>query len=375
MIENQSRLYWVAFTLVKGIGAVRFRALLEYFGSAENAWQAPGEALREAGLGQKLVENLLKVRSQVVLEKVWQQIESQGIQVLTWEDQNYPPRLKQVEQPPPVLYLRGDLRPEDDWAVAVVGTRRITAYGQQVAEDVAATLARAGVTVVSGLARGVDGVAHQSALKAGGRTVAILGSGVDHIYPPEHTRLAEQMIARGGVMSDYPPGTPPDAANFPPRNRIISGMSMATVIVEAGIDSGAMITARFAIEQGREVFAVPGNIYGAQSQGPNRLIREGARPLLNPKDLLEALNLNQVVEHRTARSALPTDPVEALLYQLIGAEPVYIDELRAQAGMPIEKVTAALAMMELKGMVRQVGGMNYTKIRDAQADYVAAGES
>lgn len=365
----ESKRFWVGFNLVKGIGAVRFQAILDTFGDAETAWQAPAEALRSAGLSPRIVENLIRLRSEVSLEKIWAEICSKNIQVLTWNDEAYPKKLKEIDQPPPVLYTLGEIKSEDEWAVAIVGTRRITAYGRQVAEEIAGYLARSGVTVVSGLARGVDAVAHQAVLDAGGRTLAVLGSGVDRIYPPEHRKMAERIISHGALVSDYPPGTPPEASNFPPRNRIISGLSRAVVVVEAGQESGALITATFAMEQGREVFAVPGNINAPQSLGPNRLIRDGAHPLLNPQDLLESLNLNMVVEHRSARSVLPADATEKKLLQVLGCEPVHVDDIRARAEMPIEKVSAALVMMELKGMVRQVGGMNYIAVRENPGEY------
>jgi DNA processing protein len=368
---DDSRQYWIGFNLVKGIGAVRFRALLDAFGSAQAAWEASPQALRDAGLGQKTVENLLKVRSQVSLPQIWKQLQAQDILLLTWNDDNYPRLLKEIDQPPPVLYVRGELRPEDEWAVAVVGTRRITPYGRQVTEEIAGALARNGITIVSGLARGVDSVAHQAALNAGGRTLAVLGTGVDLIYPPENRRLAEQVIAQGALISDYPPGTSPEGQNFPPRNRIISGLSLAVVIIEAGLGSGALITASFAAEQGREVFAVPGNILSPQSQGTNRLIQDGARPLLSPQDILEVLNLTMLTEHRAARVALPADATEAQLYQVLGREPMHIDEIRSLTEMPIEKVSSTLALMELKGMVRQVGGMNYIAIKEKPEIYEA----
>ncbi len=367
------RQYWVGFNLVKGIGAVRFQALLDAFGSAQAAWHASARNLQAAGLGPKILENLIKVRSDVDLEEVWKGIQSRNIQVITWEDENYPHRLKEIDQPPPVLYAVGELKAEDEWAVAVVGTRRITPYGRQVAEEIAGCLARNGVTVVSGLARGVDAVAHQAALSAGGRTLAVLGSGVDRIYPPEHLALGNSICARGALLSDYAPGTAPDAGNFPPRNRIISGLSMATVVIEAGEESGALITARFAAEQGREVFAVPGNILAPQSQGANRLIQQGARPLLNARDILEVLDLTRVTEHRAARAVLPADENEAHLLQALSSEPRHVDEICVQTGMPIENVTATLALMELKGMVRQVGGMNYVAVRESPDEYHVEG--
>ncbi|MBE0409214.1 MAG: DNA-protecting protein DprA [Anaerolineales bacterium] len=365
------RRYWVAFTLVKGIGSVRFRGLLEYFGQADIAWNASTEALQQAGLSSKIVQNLVAVRSNISLDSVWQRIQDQGITTLTWEDKNYPRRLMEIDQPPPVLFVRGEISAEDAWSVAVVGTRRVTAYGRQIAEDVAATLARNGVTVISGLARGVDAIAHLAALKAGGRTIAIMGSGIDRIYPPENRELAERIISKGALVSDYPPGTPPDASNFPPRNRIISGLSMAVVVVEAGNKSGALITAAFAADQGREVFAVPGNITAPQSQGTNRLIYNGARPLLDPREVLEALELTMVSQQQEARVILPSDALEAQLYAAIGNEPLHVDEIRAQTELPIEQVTSTLALMELKGMVRQVGGMQYIAIREVKNEYRA----
>jgi DNA processing protein len=233
----------------------------------------------------------------------------------------------------------------------------------------ASFLAGNGVTVVSGLARGVDAVAHTAALKAGGRTIAVLGSGVDKIYPPEHLQMAEKMMKQGAVVSDYAVGTPPESANFPPRNRIISGLSMATVVIEAGATSGALITAEFAAEQGREVFAVPGSILAPQSKGTNRLIQKGAHPLLTPQDLMQALNLTRAGEFKAARKAIPADAFEAQLLAALGAEPVHVDEIRNATGLPIEKVSATLTLMELKGMVRQVGGMNYISVREAQGEY------
>jgi DNA processing protein len=309
------------------------------------------------------------MRGKVDLVKYWEQIQKQDIHILTWNDELYPPHLKEVDQPPPVLYMRGAMTLEDHWAVALVGTRQVTSYGRQVTEELATVLAQSGVTVVSGLARGVDAVAHSAALKAGGRTLAVLGSGVDKIYPPEHRQMAEKIMAQGALISDYAPGTPPDASNFPPRNRIISGLSMAVVVIEAGETSGALITAQFAAEQGREVFAVPGNIIAPQSKGTNKLIANGARPMLSPQHVLEALDLTRNVERREIRRVAPSDPTEAALLNLLSQQPLHVDDIRNQSGLPIEQVSATLTMMELKGMVRQVGGMNYVAVREEQADY------
>ncbi len=363
--------FWVGFNLIKGIGAVRMQGLIAYFGDLESAWRAAADELAEAGLGAKVIERVVQARNSVDLDKVWEKIEKQGIEILTWQDQAYPQRLKEIDQPPPVLYIRGEFLPDDLFAVSVVGTRRVTPYGRQITEELTSFLAANGMTVISGLARGVDAVAHQAALKAGGRTIAVLGSGVDRIYPPEHRALAEQIMERGALISDYAPGTPPDASNFPPRNRIISGLSLAVVVVEAGETSGALITAEFAAEQGREVFAVPGSILAPQSKGTNKLIQNGALPLLNITDLMQALDITRVGEHKAARKIMPSDAIEAKLLTVLTNEPLHVDEIRNQSELPIEKVSAALALMELKGMVRQVGGMNYIAVREVQSDYSA----
>jgi DNA processing protein len=346
------------------------QGLVAYFGDLESAWRADPANLAEAGLGRRLIERVVQAHDTVNLDQLWEKIEAQRITVLTWEDESYPVRLKEIDQPPPVLYIRGEYLPDDLFAVAIVGTRRITSYGRQITEEIASFLAANGITVISGLARGVDAVAHQAALKTGGRTIAVLGSGVDKIYPPEHRSLAEQMLERGAIVSDYAPGTPPDASNFPPRNRIISGLSLAVVVVEAGETSGALITAEFAAEQGREVFAVPGSILAPQSKGTNKLIQRGALPLLSASDLMQALDLTRVGEQKAARKILPADETEARLLDVVGNEPLHVDEIRNQSGLPIEKVSAALALMELKGMVRQVGGMNYVAVRENQSDYL-----
>jgi DNA processing protein len=362
--------YWIGFNLIKGIGAVRMQALIQYFGDLEVAWKAAPADLVKAGLGAKVIERILQARETVNLEKLWEKIESQGIKVLTWQDESYPGRLKEIDQPPPVLFVRGEYLPDDLFAVAIVGTRRVTAYGRQITEELSSFLATNGITVVSGLARGVDAIAHQSTLKAGGRTIGVLGSGVDKLYPPEHRGLAEQMMERGAIISDYALGTPPDASNFPPRNRIISGLSLAVVVVEAGETSGALITAEFAAEQGREVFAVPGSILAPQSKGTNKLIQRGALPLLSMNDLMQALDLTRMGEQKAARKMIPADATEARLMNVLGSEPLHVDEIRNQAELPIEKVSATLALMELKGMVRQVGGMNYVAVREEQSDYL-----
>jgi DNA processing protein len=354
---------------VRGVGAVRVKNLLDHFGKLEIAWDAPAGALISAGLPARVVENFLVVRKQVNLEVVMQRVTDSGVQVITWDDAIFPRRLKEIDQPPPVLFVRGSINVEDDWAVSVVGTRRVTPYGRQVASEIARYLAQNGVTVVSGLARGVDAIAHQTAMQAGGRTLAILGSGVDTIYPPEHRKLAEDISRQGAVISDYPLGTQPESRNFPPRNRIIAGLSLATIVVEAGETSGALITAEFAVEQGRDVFAVPGSILTPQSEGTNRLIEQGARPLLRMSEILESLKLEQIPEKQASRKAIAASPEENRLLSCLTQDPRHIDEICALSGLPIQAVSATLTMMELKGLVTQVGGMNYVAARENRSIY------
>ncbi len=361
--------YWLGFNLVRGIGPVRLRALLNYFGDVRTAWEAPEIALREVGLDRRSLRNLLQVRQQVDLEQVLRKVEAAGAQVLTWESPTYPLLLQQIPDPPPVLFVKGELTPADEWAVALVGTRKATANGREVARQLAGDLARNGVTVISGLARGIDGIAHRAALEAGGRTIAVLGCGVDQVYPPEHRRLAAEIMEHGALVSDYPLGTRPEGKNFPPRNRIISGLSLGVLIIEAGLRSGALITADFAADQGREVFAVPGNILNPAAAGCNRLLRDGAAVVTEVRDILETLHLDQLAERQVAREILPTNATEAALLGQLSCDPCHVDALSREAHLPVEAVSSTLVMMELKGMVRQVGPLQYVLARESGPEY------
>jgi DNA processing protein len=254
--------------------------------------------------------------------------------------------------------------------VAVVGTRRASVYGKEAARLMATGLSQAGVTVVSGLARGIDTVAHRTALEAGGRTIAVMGCGLDIIYPRENARLAAEIVENGALVSEYALGTRPEARNFPPRNRIISGLTLGTVVVEAGRSSGALITADFAADQGREVFAVPGSIFARGSFGTNELIQQGAKMVCSVADVLEELNLTMVSEQAQARAIIPDNETEALLLGYLSGEPLHVDALGRAVDLPIAEVTSTLALMELKGMVRQVGGMSYVLAREGGVDYV-----
>lgn len=367
------RRYWIGFNKVRGIGPAKTRALLDQFGDLEIAWRAPRAQLVEAGLDRRALEALEAARTGMDLDRLAAEVDRAGFATLCWDDAGYPRRLREIDSPPPLLFVRGELAEADEWAVAIVGTRRASSYGREVARELAVNLAAAGVTVVSGFARGIDVVAHIAALDAGGRSLAVLGSGLDRVYPTEHTSLADRLVTRGALISDYPLGTPPDAANFPPRNRIISGLSLGTIVVEAAEDSGALITTEFAMEQGREVFAVPGNILNRNSRGPNKLIQQGAKMVLSAEDVLEELNLKMAAEHAQARAQLPlfdgADATERSLLEHLSAEPLHADELSVLTSLPISSVSSALAMMELKGMARQVSGMTYVLAREGRAEY------
>jgi DNA processing protein len=363
--------YWVGFNIVPGIGPARLQKLLDHFGAAESAWHAAPLELARAGLDRKSLQNLLAMRGKLDLDAEMRRIEDAGAHVLTLQDENYPRLLRQIHLPPPVLYVRGSCLPEDEWAIAVVGTRRAKAYGREVTRYLAGGLARNGITVVSGMARGIDSQAHRTALEAGGRTIAVLGSGIDIIYPHENVDLAQDIVNRGALMTEYPLGTKPDRRNFPPRNRIISGLTLGTLVTQAGEGSGALITAYFALEQGREVFAVPGSLLDRGSSGTNRLIQQGeAKLVLNVEDILEELNLTMVSQQAEVRAVVPENQTEALLLKHLSEEPVHVDELGRASGLPIAQVSGTLALMELKGLVRQMGAMNYVLAREGSIEYV-----
>ena len=353
--------YWIAFNKVVGIGPARLRALLDVCGDIVAAWSASIAAMQEARLDRRSMENLLEARRTVNPARELARAQQAGFHVFTWDSPDYPANLRTIDQPPPVLFARGRLTSQDEWAVALVGTRRASAYGREVAQVLATELARNGITVVSGLALGIDTVAHRAAVEAGGRTLAVLGSGVDQLYPPQNRGLAAAIADQGALLSDYPIGTRPEANNFPPRNRIISGLSRGVVIVEASDRSGALITARFAAEQGREVFAVPGSILHPGSAGCNALIRDGAAPLLSVDDLLETLNLTRLTEQIDVRQSVPADPQEQRLLAHLSTQPAYIDDIVRAVALEPAQVSSLLAVMELKGLVRQVGALQYVR--------------
>jgi DNA processing protein len=366
---NEEIKYWVAFSNIPGIGRVRLGQLESYFGGLERAWQASTGELKRAGLDSPALKAIAQWRDKIDPDNEIARLERLKIKVLTCNDPAYPRRLKEIYDFPPVLYMRGSIEPEDDWCLAVVGTRRATVYGKQVTEEMVSDLARNKITIVSGLARGVDTIAHRSALEAGGRTIAVFACGLDSVYPAENEKLARDVMEHGALLSEYPPGTRPRAENFPRRNRILSGLSLGVLVTEAGEDSGAMITAHLALEQNREVFAIPGSILSPASRGTNHLIQEGAKLVREYIDILEELNLSTVARQMEMREVLPESETEMVLLKQLSAEPSHIDEVCRRSGLPAATVSGTLAMMELKGLVRQVGTMNYVLARELRQEY------
>ncbi|MFH0847036.1 MAG: DNA-processing protein DprA [Chloroflexota bacterium] len=367
MTDNDIK-YWVGFNLVPGIGPVKFGQIEKFFPSLEYAWQAPASELKAAGLPEKIVTTILDYRDRVSLDDEMEKLVRLGIKTITYHDEGYPARLREIYDFPPMLYIKGELTTQDEWCLAVVGTRRATAYGRQVTEEIVADLSRSRITIVSGLAKGIDSIAHRSALEAGGRTVAVLGSGLDTIYPYENTELARRITEQGALLTEYPLGTKPRAEHFPRRNRIISGLSLGVLVTEAGDDSGALITVGLALEQNREVFSVPGSIFSPSSKGTNNLIQQGAKLVSGYTDILAELNLGAVAQQITLKEVIPTSDTEALILSKLGSEPMHIDEICRASGLTITTVSSTLAMMELKGLVKQVSSMNFVLARGVREE-------
>jgi len=343
MVSADELKYWVAFSGIAGIGRVRISQLQEYFGSLQDAWQAPEGKLRQAGLDSRSIDALVTLRPRISLDTEMEKLERYRIKVLIHEDPLYPARLKEIYDYPPVLYVRGNLPVQDEPCLAIVGTRRPTIYGRQVTEEIVTDLARSKITIVSGLARGIDSIAHRAALDAGGKTIAVFASGLDIVYPGENAKLAQAIIEHGAVLSD--------------------GLSLGVLVVEAGERSGALITAHQAVEQNREVFAIPGSTLSPASQGTNRLIQEGAKLVRNYTDILQELNLTIVAQQADIKEFSPVDEAESAILKQLSSEPNHIDEICRRSGLTMPEVSSTLAMLELKGIARQVGNMNYVLSR------------
>jgi DNA processing protein len=349
--------------LVPGVGPRTRQTLLERFGSAEAVLSAaPSELRAVPGVGPKLSEKILSARDQINAEEEIALCQTRGITILTEGDERYPRILREIHDPPGVLFLRGSLKPQDALAIGIVGTRHGTQYGLGQAERLAGSLARAGLTIISGLARGIDAAAHRGALAAGGRTLAVLASGVLNIYPPEHEKLAAEVAAHGALLSESPSHAQPMGGTFPQRNRLISGLSLGVIVVEAPDRSGALITARHAMEQGREVFAVPGRVDSRTARGCHRLIRDGAKLVESADDVLE--ELGPLVEAAPREDGPPIHhPAELMLNELeqkvlsaVANDPTSIDQIVAQSGLPVARVLSTISVLEMRRLVRRTSG-------------------
>lgn len=354
--------YWLGFSLVSEIGPKRLAHLRQSFGELSQAWHASESHLRASGLEAQPLANLLQARRQMNLEREMEKVAQAGAWLVTLDDERYPELLRTLPDAPALLYVRGTLQPGDHQSVAVVGTRNATAYGRDAAYDFGKQLAQNEVTVISGLAHGIDTAAHRGALDGHGRTIAVLGNGIDQIYPRDNLALAAEITRHGALISEFPIGAPPEARNFPRRNRVISGLALGVLIVEAPKGSGALITATIAAEQGREVFAVPGNIFSPNSLGTNRLIQDGAKLVMQVEDVLNEVNVAHtlVQTKTTTERIIPDNDVEAGLLEHLSAEPIHVDELSRLCQFPIETVTSTLTILELKGLARKTGPMQYS---------------
>jgi DNA processing protein len=354
--------YWIAFRLAEVASANRMLAMVERFGSAREAWKAPASQLRAVlGNRERMLGNLLKARDSIDPLKEAELLDAAGVRVVTLANDGYPRLLREISAPPPVLFHRGAFMETDDAAVAIVGTRRATAYGRDMARQIAGDLASAGITIVSGLAHGVDGIAHQAALEADGRTFAVLGSGIHDIYPREHKGLAQRVADQGALISDNVPYAKPDRWNFPARNRIISGLSLGVVVIEAPEKSGALITVDFAADQGRDVFAVPGPVHSAASAGCLKIMREGARPIRNAEDVIEDLRLNRVPMEDVSQPALFLEDDDRRVLHVLTGTPLHIDDVVEASGLPLPRVSVILLTLELRQLATNTGAQHYTR--------------
>ena len=366
---REELIHTLRLSLISGVGPRTRRALLDRFGSSEAVLNAAPSQLRDVeGVGPKLVEKIVAARQQSDAEDEIARCRDLGVTILADDEPDYPPLLRQIPDPPAVLFLRGQLRPQDQAAIAIVGTRHATHYGIRQAERLAASLAQAGLTIVSGLARGIDAAVHRGALVAGGRTLAVLGSGVLNVYPPEHEELAAAVVGRGALISEAPPLAAPHSGVFPQRNRIISGLSLGVIVVEADHRSGALITARQANEQGREVFAVPGRVDDRTSHGCHRLIRDGAKLVESADDVLEELGpmFQPAVrdDGRTLRAPaeLLLNEVEQQVLDAVETQATSIDALLGSTGLSIAQVLSTVSVLEMRHLIRRLSGATVIRI-------------
>ncbi|WP_170270083.1 DNA-processing protein DprA [Heliorestis acidaminivorans] len=356
IISERERPYWIALASLPGIGARRFHSIVSHFGSAESAWLASDKEWDGiAGLTLLGWQKTLQCRRKDYLSSFLERIHYGAIKALTLYDDEYPELLRSIADPPPVLYTKGQIEKNDKVNMAIVGTRKPTAYGEKVCSLLTEELVQQGRTIISGLARGIDGIAHRKALEKKGRTLAVLACGLDTIYPKEHNNLASAILEKGALISEYPPGSPAEPGKFPARNRIISGLSQGVIVIEAGERSGALITADQALEQGREVFAVPGPITSRQSVGTNRLIQQGAKLITSIEDVLSEVQMQfNFLNSPQQESSL--EPSEKVILSQLNWEGKSIDQLVHCTGMKGAEIASILTLLEMKGLVKSLPG-------------------
>ncbi|RJQ30419.1 DNA-protecting protein DprA [Candidatus Parcubacteria bacterium] len=363
-MDNKDRMFWVSFAKIPRVGAQKFRKLISYFGNLEAAWKSGAADLIKAGLDEKTVFQIGDARKKIDPGYETEKLRKEKIQIVTFLDKNYPRLLAEIYNPPALFFLKGNIENLKLPGLAIVGTRKVSAYGKNVARNLSYELAQCGLNIVSGMALGIDAACHEGALRAGGKTLAVLASGVDKksVSPPSNYQLSEKILTNGGcLLSEFAPGTKPLKQNFPVRNRIISGLCPGTLVVEAMEKSGALITANYALEQNRHVFAVPGSIYSPQSFGPNKLIKMGAVPVTSAADITEVLNLKNIKIEKEVKKILPENPEEKLIYQILSSGTLNIDRIVFFSGLNIKTVNFCLTILEMKGMIVNLGAGNYAR--------------
>lgn len=354
--------FFNAFNIVVPGAWQTFQKLEVYFGELEKAWNASETELKNAQISAEVVARIMEMRAKINPDKEWQKMENGGILMIDKNDDRYPSSLKEIPQPPHALYVRGELPAENEFCVAIVGPRKYSSYGKQSCEKITAELAGYGATIISGLALGIDAIAHQTALDNGAKTIAVLGTGIDDatIYPAQNFNLAKNILKDGGaIISEFAPQTPGMPHHFPMRNRIVSGISRGVVVIEAGEKSGSLITATYALEQNREVFAVPGQIFSDNSKGTNNLIKQGAKIATSAQDILEEFNMSISPEETKINHEKNLSDDEKNIFNLLADDPQELDALAKTANISIAKFNSILTMMELKGIIKNQGGKIY----------------
>jgi DNA processing protein len=374
---NEDRYYWLAWSQINGVGPVLLKRIQQHFETLENAWKASERALLQVnGLGSKLITNILTQRSQLNPQLLLEEHSRQNPHFWTPADADYPRLLWEIPSPPPVLYYRGQVKMSENQGqipgIAIVGTRFPTEHGKRWTKKISMGLAKSDFTVISGLAAGIDGQAHRSCLEAGGRTIAVLGTGLDLVYPPQHRQLFEEIAEKGLILSEYPVGTKPDRGNFPARNRIIAGLSRAILVMEAPEKSGSLITARYANEFCRDVYTLPNSPDVAEAKGCLTLIHNGAEVILSEETLLETLGaipkldiapVLSLLESLQSVESLPDlDPIPLKILQAVPRSPTPFDTIIQNTGLSTGEVSAGLLQLELMGLVSQIPGMRYQRL-------------